>query len=326
MRNYDKDGWKKKIDPAFDKTIKNYLLFIKHIEKIPNDGQIEFEGNLKDIVNQNLDFLKSGKLDFNEIVKMSLQNGLADDSACKVIFQLINPTGDWNRLFENIDKLIERIPEDESKKYYHKKFREFITDESIKPPFNLSKKHVDFLSVILSLLIKYFLTDIDKVFEKETTKEDIDKLKNPVILMTCIRLIHVIFYDIAYQKSLIQIVKEINNGNDESLFKAIRIDKGLLSTKPVMERIQNAQITGDKEFLNRVGKEITNNPLKKVGQHGKTFSVITFFWLSGLYRLKNYELHCLLETCGVIPPPYPDGFDKFMQRYIKPLFKNIPHK
>ncbi len=110
MRNYDKNGWKGKIDPAFDKTIKNYLLFIKHIEKIPNDGQIQFKGDLKDFVNGNLNFLKLGKVDFNEIVKMSQTNGLAGDFASNVIFQLINPTGDWNRLFENIDKLIEQIP------------------------------------------------------------------------------------------------------------------------------------------------------------------------------------------------------------------------
>ncbi|MFO0793579.1 MAG: hypothetical protein U0586_05895 [Candidatus Brocadiaceae bacterium] len=81
----------------------------------------------------------------------------------------------------------------------------------------------------------------------------------------------------AYQKNLIQIVNEINNGNDESLFKAIRINKSVMYAKPVMERITKAQITGDKEFLNRLAKEIKASPLETIGQHGKTYSVVTFF-------------------------------------------------
>lgn len=323
MKNYDKNGWKEKIDPAFDKAIKNYIVLIKQIENIPNDGQIKFDGELKNFINENLDYSKPGKVDFNEIVDIVKENGFANDIALNVIFQLSNPSCDLKKLFENCNKLVEKLPEEESRQFYRKKFNEFITDDSIKPPFSLSEKHVDFLSIISSLLIRNFLTGIDKTIEKEITKEDIEMLKNPMLLKICISMIHTFFYHIAYQKNLIQIVNGINNGNDESLFKAIRIDKSVMYAKPVMERITKAQINGDKEFLNSLGNAIKTNPLEKIGQHGKVYSVITFFWLSGLYKLKHYELYCLLESCGLNPPPYPDGFDKFMKRHIRSIFNNI---
>lgn len=326
MGNYDKNSWKEKIDPAFDTAIKNYLIVIKQIENIPNDGQIKFDGELKDFINKNLDYLTQGKIDFNEIVDIAKTKGLSNDITCNVIFQLYNPSGDLNKLYENCNKLIERLPEEESRQFYSKKFNEFVTDNSIKRPFNLSERHVNFLSVVLSLLLRNSFTGIDKICEKEITKEDIEMVKNPVLLKAGIQLIYLIFYQIAYQKNLIQIVNEINNGNDESLFKAIRIDKSVMYAKPVMERINKAQIVGDKEFLSRLGKEITTSPLEKIGQHGKTYSVVTFFWLSGLYKLTHYELYCLLESCSLNPPPYPDGFDKFMQRHIRPIFNNITPK
>jgi hypothetical protein len=38
MRFYDKNYWKKKTDPAFDKPVKTYLKYLCEIEQLPNDG------------------------------------------------------------------------------------------------------------------------------------------------------------------------------------------------------------------------------------------------------------------------------------------------
>ncbi|CAG0940754.1 hypothetical protein BROC_01153 [Candidatus Brocadiaceae bacterium] len=113
-----------------------------------------------------------------------------------------------------------------------------------------------------------------------------------------IYLIHLIFYHIAYKKNLIQIVNEINKGNDESLFKAIRINKSVMYTKPVMERITKAQINGDKElnqqcFISpRLCLARGCNMVMVIRVHIHTFSnppiftpiSLTFFFNSNLFR------------------------------------------
>jgi len=44
-----KNNWKSKIDPAFDKVVRNYLTLFKGIEKLPKEGLLSLsEGFQKD--------------------------------------------------------------------------------------------------------------------------------------------------------------------------------------------------------------------------------------------------------------------------------------
>ncbi len=52
MRTYAKDNWKKKIDPAFDKVIRNYVTFISAPEKSPKEGTLNLpEGFIEPLTN-----------------------------------------------------------------------------------------------------------------------------------------------------------------------------------------------------------------------------------------------------------------------------------
>ena len=53
MRFYDKNSWKKKIDPAFDKPIKTYLKYLHVVEHLPNDGQVTFQDEFIELISKN---------------------------------------------------------------------------------------------------------------------------------------------------------------------------------------------------------------------------------------------------------------------------------
>ena len=113
---------------------------------------------------------------------------------------------------------------------------------------------------------------------------------------------------------------KISKGDDKALLKAVIIDKSFLSTEEVKNRIIKAQLSGEADFFKKLGKAIADNPLKRVGRHGKTYSVIKLFWFLGLYKLSYSELYDFLVSCGLTPPEYPEAFEKFMKRHIKSVY------
>lgn len=52
-----------------------------------------------------------------------------------------------------------------------------------------------------------------------------------------------------YQKSLSTLVEEVRDGNDKSLFNAIRIDRTMSACPSILHRISFAEMTGDKRFF-----------------------------------------------------------------------------
>lgn len=66
MKYHDKNGWKNKIDPAFDKPIKTYINYLRQIENLPNDGQICFQDDFAELINKNPDFSASYKHEFKK--------------------------------------------------------------------------------------------------------------------------------------------------------------------------------------------------------------------------------------------------------------------
>lgn len=125
------------------------------------------------------------------------------------------------------------------------------------------------------------------------------------------------FSQLANQMTLMELKANIAKGDGNSLFKAVTIDKSVLYLDEVRVRVLTAQLSGDSKFFTKLGKAIVDNPLKKIGQHGKTYAVLKMFWFHGLYKLTNEELYDFLKSCGLIPPSYPYAFEKFFQRHIK---------
>lgn len=199
------------------------------------------------------------------------------------------------------------------------KINVFIKDISTKYLFHFQK---DFVSILFSIFIRFASSEIDEIYKEGAEKKDIAHLIDPIMLNTGIGVIYSIISQISHQKDMPTLLNNIEKGDDKSLFKAITIDKTLLSSEPVKRRIPQAQVSGDKTFLNKLAKNIAKSPLESVGQHGKTYAVLNLYWKNNieLYKLNNHELYCFLESCGLTPPAYQYSFDKFMERHIK---KNI---
>jgi len=341
MRFYDKNSWKKKIDPAFDKPIKSYLKYLNEIENLPNDGQLTFQDEFIKLINENTNVSADYKKEFkNEMLQFNKNIGLVTEHESEVFLNTINTIDEYNELLRELQKngskitisqfpmlptitsqmhslikLAEKLPEEESKQCYANKINVFIKDISAKHFFQFQK---DFVSILLALFIRFSFNEIDESNENGDAKEDTEHLRNPIVISKVMGYIYSTISQISHQKDMRELLDNINKGDDKSLFKAITIDKTLISYEPVRNRIIQAQASGDKKFLSKLGKAIAKSPLERVGEHGKTYAVLKFFWKNiELYKLNNQELYHFLKSCGLTPPAYPDAFDKFMQRYIK---------
>jgi len=65
-----------------------------------------------------------------------------------------------------------------------------------------------------------------------------------------------------YHKSMGALVEEVRKGDEESFFKAIRIDKTVLLCQTFADRLSRAELSGDKDFFIRLRSAI-KGPTKK---------------------------------------------------------------
>ncbi len=345
MKSYDKNSWKEKIDPHFDKPVKIYIEYLSQIENLPNDGQIRVKDDYAGLI-KNTNFTASYNHEFKkEIFRFNKEIGLWNERECKLFLGIIYSIAHYTNYVAKISqkskctrniilvkkslffftglrinlqmnallKIAEKLAEEESRQYYINLIKGFLSDLRKKPFMEIMN---DFLFTTFSLFIRIACVELEKEHKTVPTKEKITHLKNPIILNLLIGNCFSTMSQIAHQEDMGKLLSNIRKGNDKSIFKALIIDKGLITYEPIANRINKAKISGDKEFLKKLSKAIEKGPLERIGQHGKTYAVLGLFWKI-LYKLNNFELYHFLEYCGLHPSPYPDGFDKFMRRYIK---------
>lgn len=313
MRTYVKDAWKKKIDPAFDKVVKVYVTFVEEFEKSPAEGRLNVPEDFVESLINKPDWQSLNELTYREdMLRLAKKAGLLGDKDFRNIIAFLGSTEDYNKLLKLSFKLVKSLPEEESRRFYLERLKP--------PPDETDKSLIDFYSIVFSLFVRYLFVKLEGDVI-EGTKEDIEYFKKSHAASTLISVIYLIASQIAHQTTLARLMTGLKEGDDESLFKALTINKSLLFTEEVKSRFMKAQLTGDEKFFKKLGKALADNPLKRIGQHGKTYSVLNMFWFMGLSKLNNFELHSFLETCGLIPPAYPYAFEKFVQRHIKSVYK-----
>lgn len=349
MRPYNKNNWKKKIDPAFYKPVKTYLAYLCDVDHLPNEGQITFNDESIELTRKNNNLLADYENEFKiEMLQFDKNVGLITEHESKVFLDTLYAIDEYDKLLrglkkdcssitifrffkklylrriiqpgiasqmDSLIKLAENLPEKESKQYYVKKINVFIKDVSTKHFFQFQK---DFVSIFFSLFIRLFYNKIDECNEESATKEDIEHLNKSIVISKMMGFFNSTMSQISHQKDLPELLNSIKKGDDKSLFKAITTDKTLINFEPVRNRINQAQASGDNEFLIELSKAIAKRPLRKIGQHGKTYAVLNLFWKNNieLHKLNNQELYDFLKSCDLEPPEYPYAFEKFMQRHI----------
>ena len=349
MPYYDENSWKEIIDPAFDKPIKTYIKYICKIEEeLPNKGQVKFKDESIELIRKNdnlhpdygnesgtemLQFTEKIGLITNQEYKVFLNSLCAIDKYSK-ISDGIKKAGFVTRFFEKLSfrfdmrdkitlqihsliELSETLPEEESRQYYANKINVFINDICTKHSF---PPHEDIEFLPLSILIRIALNRIDEVGEESVTKEDIEHLKESTIAISKILgSIYSTISQLSHQKSMPELLKNIKKGDDKSLFKAVTVDKTLVSNESAGNRLAQAQAASDNKFLNKMGKSIAESPLESVAKYSKTSAVLEFFWYMELNKLNNQELYYFLKFCGLKLPEFQETFDRFLLRHIKKI-------
>lgn len=322
MQRYDKNSWKSKIDPAFDRPIKAYVALLDELARSKNEGQLRLPEHVRKIFLYPENWISPELRDDQSDFFKSLEDALlTDNNTIENTLNLFNSLDNPKKLLKISPSLIDAIPEEESRAFYTSPLEHFsqVPIHELQGGLSDSTSR-DFFSVVFSLMLRYLFEALQGD-EIEQAEEGVDHFMNPGTLATFLNFFISTFSQIANQRNLSHLTEEIKNGDDEALFKAVKVDKRLLYNEDVRNRILESQLTGDTGFFNKLGKAIAKNPLEDIGEHGKTYAVLQTFWFAGLYKLTAEELHDFLESCGLIPPSYPDAFYKFLQRYVHPTFK-----
>lgn len=69
-----------------------------------------------------------------------------------------------------------------------------------------------------------------------------------------------------HNRTLSALVSEVREGNDDSLFKAVSIDRSIVACEPVAVRISRAELVGDDTFFVKLGKAL-QGPSKKYSRY-----------------------------------------------------------
>lgn len=109
-----------------------------------------------------------------------------------------------------------------------------------------------------------------------------------------------------YQKTIQTLVEEVRQGNDDSLFDAIRVDRSSMACPTFAARIAKAEFTGDKHFFIRL-KNALKGPTQKYWQSYQDlrFALFTLSDL-GFDKLTDDQLIDLLVHQLKV---YPDRFE-----------------
>ena len=305
-----------KLDPSFHEMVKTFLDIVKKVREIPCEGFIAMEvGSNDSVINRAVEDDNTTSVDF--------QIRALNETLAKVLFVPVDRLrNERDAYFRDLFELVKMLP-NRSKQYYLDIMEGITNGKLIKSVDHLKgdkrKKRIKANSTVLSRLIcslstRYYFFNMNLISEKED-----DLFDNPEVANLYLNSIYSFISQIAFLGKVGELIKK---GDDDSILRAIRIDKYALYTESARMRIIRAQISGDSKFLNRLSYAIKDKPLKKIDIHHETYMVLKYFWLMGLDGLKYEELYYFLKNdCGIIPPAYPHSFEPFVREKIKPLYQ-----
>ena len=114
-----------------------------------------------------------------------------------------------------------------------------------------------------------------------------------------------LFSIMLYQKTMSSLVEEVRQGNDDSLFDAVRVDRSAVACPTIAARICRAELTRNKHFFIRLGKAL-KGPSKKLWQSYQDLRYALYALRElGFDRLSDDQLENLLvHQLKVYPNTY----------------------
>ena len=257
------DSWKDKIDPAFDKIIKFYIQFVELVELPASKGWVGLEDEALKL------WEKKGMQGWIK----SYEKNMTDER--KMIMKLKFPKAvtekERNKARRDFEKdLLEDIktlPED-SQDYYKKAFGPFYS-ESISDDYfksmsvdRFKKVLRDFITDQSVLLLHTSIIEMEKEY-KNTPKEVLEKKYfRQSIIFNILLSAYSSISALVFEKSLVDLLNEAKNGNEESIFSLLQIDRTVVELDWAQKMIRKAQLTGNESFFKRMAKAISKSPLQ----------------------------------------------------------------
>ena len=323
MQTEKTDSWKEKIDPAFDELIKVYLDFIDRSQIKVNTGYLCLDNDSLNILKEKEypSFHKKIKFDYEynkKLTKDIIKLGASNDIEYILKFFTAKK---FEQKKSYLFKMIQALPNKESKEYYRTFFSFFETEEKLKsylnrrPGIDLKRCVYEFNMNILTLVTQVMFKGYwDTENDESIKRKRLDRLN---LIKIGLSEVFNTVSSITHKKSLDELLEEAEKGCDESLFKAIQIDKTLFDLDWLRRRIRKAFYAGDSSFFKKLGTAIEKTSLENDIEYTKLNSVLISFWGLGLCKLNNQEQWELLKSCGITVQTDPETFRKYVNRLIE---------
>ena len=323
MQTEKTDSWKEKIDPAFDELIKVYLDFIDRSQIKVNTGYLCLDNDSLNILKEKEypSFHKKIKFDYEynkKLTKDIIKLGASNDIEYILKFFTAKK---FEQKKSYLFKMIQALPNKESKEYYRTIFSFFETEEKLKsylnrrPGIDLKRCVYEFNMNILTLVTQVMFKGYwDTENDESIKRKRLDRLN---LIKIGLSEVFNTVSSITHKKSLDELLEEAEKGCGESLFKAIQIDKTLFDLDWLRRRIRKAFYAGDSSFFKKLGTAIEKTSLENDIEYTKLNSVLISFWGLGFCKLNNQEQWELLKSCGITVQTDPETFRKYVNRLIE---------
>lgn len=312
-----KPSWKDKIDPAFDKIIKAYIQAIEQGELPANSGWvIPTEETFSILEKKDL----KGWTDRYKNYAQKISKTIIKLKTLKAISEK-ERISKKRKFKKNIFTKIANLPT-ESQEYYKRKFEPFYLEE-----FDDNKYKRMSLKELTKIAVEYYVDQVllelhRNLVEMETElkeKSESEIKKKYIKTVYAIEFLLSIYNAISllvFESFIYDLIKEASEGNEESFFKALQIDRTIIEFDWAQKMIRKAQLKADETFFSKMAKAITTSPLENNKIYGQSIIVLLLFWRLGLNQLTNNELIELLEECGIKVQEDPEIFRRFVNRLI----------
>ncbi len=333
-------SWKEKIDPAFDELIKVYLDFIKNTCICTGDKRKRYltydDESLKVLASKRYPPLskefKTSPRNLKKVTNDTIAIGASHDFVLifdyfKNLEKLLNENNKKYPKRENQNKYLDAIKStimkmiqglywEDSRNYYRKRLEIYFSPEKAKVfvEGKTQKELIrDYFGIGTDILCLMFQTGFRGYWDplREDSKDK--KINKANLIHIGMQLLYNTLSIMTYKKTLDELIEEARD-NDESLYKAIHLDKTLFEVDWVRKRIRKAFYSGDSTFFKQLGYAIKKPPIPAKLMYGEAIVILASLWFLGLYRLDNSELMELLKTSGVMIQEDPETFRKFIDR------------
>ena len=320
---YKESSWKQKVDPVFDKLIKVYLNFLKVIQLPGNEGYLTIdEKNLRILEIEGFPSLASVyEHDKGKDAIIDLGYLIGEPITEKEIREIAKEA---KKKKENIFKIMLACSEvmgEKSRKYYKGAFENFVSEEKYNRYISGKDENQikDMVKRVTSDGRSFWFNWLMIPFED--AKEEIKKNIEARHIKASTRMIkRNLFYTwdavslLVNGTSLRELFKKAKEGDDESLFKLVKVDKTFFDHKWFRTRINKAAYSGDWNFFKSLGNAIKADPLGHKRNIAELFLVLRFFWHFGLYRLSDADIHELMIDSSLNVHDNVESFSKYLRR------------